>query len=123
MQALLILVTNGCLAGGGIAADPADLARGDVAYATAAEQRQRLLEVNLAGIALVSAWGVYKWDYFSRSPHAESEGWFGNSTDDGGADQLGHLYSTYLASHGLAYLYEKWRFPRDEAALYGALSS
>lgn len=120
---LLTLVAIGCLSGRGLAADPVGIAQRDAPYATAAERRQRLLQVNSAGIALVTGWGIYKWDYFTRTPHAGSEGWFGNGTDDGGSDKLGHLYSTYLASHGLACLFEEWRFPRKEAALYGSLSS
>lgn len=117
---LLILTILFCAADNGLAEENLG---DDVGYATVFEKRRRLLQVNLIGIGLVSAWGIYKWDYFSRSPNMDSEGWFGNGTDDGGADKLGHLYSTYLASHGLAYLYEEWRFERDEAALYGALSS
>ncbi len=119
---LLMLVILGCLAGRGIAADTIGPAQ-DAPCATVAEQRQRLLQVNLAGIALVTGWGIYKWDYFSRPPHAESEGWFGNNTDEGGSDKLGHMYSSYLGSRGLAYLFEEWRFPHERAALYGALSS
>jgi hypothetical protein len=109
-----------CCAGNSLAAG---IEADDAGYATALEKRRRVVQVNLLGIGLVSAWGIYKWDYFTQSPNAGSEGWFGNGTDEGGADKLGHLYASYAATHGLAYLYENWRFERDEAALYGALSS
>lgn len=117
---LLMLATISFLVGNSLAADTME---DQEDFATVQEQRCRVLQVNLIGIGVVSAWGIYKWDYFSRSPRASSEGWFGNDTDEGGSDKLGHLYASYAATHGLAYFYENWRFKREEAALYGALSS
>lgn len=109
-----------CLAANGLTAEDV----GDnVDYATVLEQRRRVLQVNLVGIGLISAWGIYKWDYFSTPPKVDYEGWFGNGTDEGGADKLGHLYASYAGTRGLAHLYENWRFEQNEAALYGALSS
>lgn len=87
------------------------------------ERRQRLLQTTLAGSALITLWGVLEWEYFSRSPHAQSEGWFGSETDSGGADKLGHAYSTYAFSHALSALYQHWGFREQNAALYGAFSS
>ncbi|WP_186441102.1 DUF2279 domain-containing protein [Desulfamplus magnetovallimortis] len=81
------------------------------------------LSVSLAGIGVITAWGVLKWDYFSQAPHAGSEGWFANTTEEGGADKLGHLYTSYAVSRGLSSLYENWCFTKDNAALYGSLSS
>lgn len=117
---LLIAANVFCFPANDLAAEAVGV---DVDYATVLEKRRRALQVNLLGIGAVSVWGFYKWDYFSRSPRVDSEGWFGNGTDEGGADKLGHLYSSYLSSHGLASLYERWRFERNEAALYGAFSS
>ena len=90
---------------------------------SADERLEKLLWVNGVGIGLITVWGVINWDYFTRSPHAESEGWFDNDTSSGGQDKLGHLYSSYVASHGLAALYEYWGFSRDAAAWHGAWSS
>ena len=90
---------------------------------TSKEKSDRVFNVNITGIGIVTAWGLVQWDYFSRSPHSMSEGWFSNDTDDGGADKLGHLYASYVASHGLSSLYESWCFTKHDAALYGALSS
>ncbi len=117
---LLVTAIMLCCAGNSLAAG---VEADDAGYATALEKRRRVVQVNLLGIGLISVWGIYKWDYFTRSPRVGSEGWFGNDTDEGGSDKLGHLYSSYAATHGLACLYENWRFERDEAALYGALSS
>ena len=87
------------------------------------QQKQDVINVNLAGIGIVTAWGVANWDYFTNSPQARSEGWFQNDTSSGGADKLGHLYTGYVTAHGLSYLYENWCFNKIDAALYGALSS
>ncbi len=87
------------------------------------EQKRKLYQVNLIGYGFVTAWGVAKWDYFTRSINAKSEGWFSNDTSSGGADKLGHLYSSYIAAHGLSYYLESKCFNKQDAALYGALSS
>jgi len=86
-------------------------------------QQQDLLKVNLTGIGIVTVWGVANWDYFTQSPKSTSEGWFQNNTNSGGADKIGHVYASYVAAHGLSYLYETWCFNKQDAALYGALSS
>ncbi len=87
------------------------------------EQNKKLWTVNLTGIGIITAWGVAKWDYFTRSPQSKSEGWFENDTKSGGSDKLGHLYTSYLITHGLSNLYESWCFNKNNAATYGALSS
>jgi len=87
-------------------------------YLARSEMNDKALNINMTGIGIVTAWGVTKWDYFSRSAHANPEGWFANDTDDGGADKLGHFYTSYLVSHGLAYLYEKECFNESDG-LYG----
>ena len=90
---------------------------------TRKQQNQKLLLTTMAGVGVITAWGIAQWDYFSQSPHSDSEGWFSNNTKHGGADKLGHMYGSYVASHGFAYLYERWAFQKEKAAFYGALSS
>ena len=90
---------------------------------TIEEKKSKLWLVNLTGIGIVTAWGVANWDYFSESPQTTSEGWFGNDTKYGGADKLGHAYSSYVLTHGLSNLYDSWCFNKSDAARYGALSS
>ncbi|MFN2353005.1 MAG: DUF2279 domain-containing protein [Desulfopila sp.] len=87
------------------------------------ERRKHLVQTTLVGTSMITLWGVLEWDYFSRSPHAQSEGWFGSETDSGGADKLGHAYTTYVFSHALSALYQHWGFNQQNAALYGAFSS
>jgi hypothetical protein len=88
-----------------------------------ADRNRRVVLTTAAGIGAVTVWGVWQWDYFSTTPHADSEDWFGKNTDSGGADKLGHLYTAYVASHGFASLYEYWSFERKDAALFGSLTS
>lgn len=90
---------------------------------TTEERNQKVMNVTLAGAGVVTAWGVANWDYFSRKPHAESEGWFARNTDEGGADKLGHVFSTYATAQGISSLLEHWCFSQEEAAWYGAVSS
>ena len=113
---LILFLTMGSLSAG-------ELVDRCAAEITAEEKIDRVINVNITGIGIVTAWGLAQWDYFSRSPHSKSEGWFANDTDDGGADKLGHLYTSYVAAHGLSALYETWCFSKHDAALYGALSS
>ncbi len=87
------------------------------------QKNSKILTVNLSGIAIITVWGVAKWDYFTTSPTASSEGWFNNDTKSGGADKLGHAYTSYVTAHGLSSLYEYWCINKRDAAIYGALSS
>jgi len=87
------------------------------------QENQKLLLVTMAGVGVITAWGIIQWDYFTQTPHAKSEGWFANDTKEGGADKLGHMYISYLGTHGFSYLYEKWNVPQDKAAVYGGISS
>jgi hypothetical protein len=87
------------------------------------ELMNRVLYTNLAGAALVTVWGVAFWDYFSTSPKMGDEGWFRHDTKYGGADKLGHMYSTYLWSLGLSSLYEYWGMETERSTLYGSLSA
>jgi len=89
----------------------------------ARSKEQKFRIINASAIGIITLWGISKWDYGSRSPHIQSEGWFGNDTQHGGADKLGHFWIDYAASRGLSALYENWGYQRDQAALYGALSA
>ena len=87
------------------------------------ELRNRVIYTNLIGAGVVLAWGTAFWDYFTIAPVANNEGWFGKDTKYGGADKLGHMYSTYLWSLGFTSLYEYWGMKDEDALLYGPLTS
>lgn len=94
-----------------------------VTEASQEQQKQDVINTNLKGIGVITLWGLSQWDYFSNSPKITSENWFQNDTKSGGADKFGHMYTSYVTSHGLSYLYESWCINKNDAALYGALSS
>lgn len=80
-----------------------------------------LLNAGVAGGLLL--WGVLNWDYFQRSPRAENEGWFSHGTKSGGADKLGHAYSTYAASRAFRLVYLDWGYREERAGRLGILSA
>lgn len=90
---------------------------------TPEERNRRVMDVTLSGVGVVTVWGVAQWDYFSRKPQGKSEGWFGQNTEEGGVDKLGHVFATYAAAQGISSLFEHWCFTPEEAAWYGSLSS
>lgn len=100
-----------------------ELAEGCASELSSDEKNRKLWTVNLTGIGIITVWGVAQWDYFTTSSGTTSEGWFGNDTVSGGMDKLGHAYTSYVTARGLSYLYESWCINRDDAALYGSLSS
>lgn len=89
----------------------------------ALDKKRKLIYTNIGGALAITGWGFEHWDYGKRSPHTESEGWFGKDTKTGGADKLGHVYFGYVAGRTLSHIYEQWDYPRKTAIYYGALSS
>ncbi len=79
--------------------------------------------LNAAAMGTIVTWGLINWDYGQQPPAARSEKWFGRTTKSGGADKLGHLYSSYLLSHLLSTIYRGWDYEDEAAARMGALSS
>jgi hypothetical protein len=77
-----------------------------------------------AGVASgIVLWGIAFWDYGKSSPHLNSEGWFTDDSSNGGADKLGHFYTSYLTTHVLSNLYSSWGYEARKATMLGALSS
>jgi hypothetical protein len=87
------------------------------------ELRNRVIYTNIIGAGIIAAWGTAFWDYFTIQPVLGDEGWFEKDTKYGGADKLGHLYSSYLWSLGFASLYEYWGMSENQSLLYGPLTS
>jgi len=86
-------------------------------------KEKKVLLTNGAGLLAITGWGVANWDYFTQSPTRGDERWFSKNTDNGGADKLGHFYSTYTLSHILGSSYESWGYSHERASFLGALSS
>jgi len=68
-------------------------------------------------------YGLSQWDYGEDGFHFANERWFQRDTKYGGADKLGHFWSSYALSHLYSYVYRKWGYTEKEANLYGVLSS
>ena len=66
------------------------------------EKEKKVLYTNLAAGSVIIGWGIAQWEYGQNSMHTTNEGWFGSNTDNGGADKLGHLYTTYAATRAFA---------------------
>ncbi len=92
-------------------------------YISDEERNRKILLTTGVGVGIITVWGIISWDYFTETPHGINEGWFGYHTKHGGADKLGHAYTSYLTAHLLSGLYEHWDFTPEDAALYGALTS
>ena len=86
-------------------------------------KEQKALILNAGGALAITAYGIGFWDYFQTAPKADGEGWFGRTTKYGGADKLGHFWSTYAVGHLFSYIYRWWDFDRDQANTLGAVSS
>jgi hypothetical protein len=84
---------------------------------------QKTLLLNAGSMTAILIYGVMQWDYGKDVFHFENEGWFERNTKYGGADKLGHLWSSYALSHLYSYLYCKWGYTDSEANLYGVLSN
>ena len=83
----------------------------------------KVRNLNLLAAGTILTWGVLNWDYFQQSPQSANEGWFDQETDEGGADKLGHLYTTYALSHIYASIYSDWDYPEEDAMRLGAFSA
>lgn len=83
----------------------------------------KVRNLNLLAAGTIIGWGVVNWDYFQSSPKSTREDWFGRSTDEGGADKIGHLYTTYALSHLFASIYSDWEYPEQRAITLGTFSA
>jgi hypothetical protein len=86
-------------------------------------KEKKVVYANAAGLAVITGWGIANWDYFSTTPSAKKEGWFAGNTKEGGADKLGHFYTSYALSHFLGHTYENWGYSPRQGLKLGALSA
>jgi len=84
---------------------------------------QKTLLLNAGSMAVIFMYGLSQWDYGKDGFHFANERWFQRDTKYGGADKLGHFWSSYALSHLYSYVYRKWGYTEKEANLYGALSN
>ncbi len=85
-------------------------------------KEQKLFALNSVAAAGVAVYGLGFWDYGGSQFNTIDEGWFGQDTQYGGADKLGHAFAGHVAATAFASTYESWGYDRDLANLYGGLS-
>lgn len=112
---ILHLLTPGSIA----AADPGET---ELTHSRVSK-RDKIILTNVAGLSAITLWGIANWDYFAASPSFKKEGWFSADTREGGADKLGHLYTSYILSHLLSGIYRNWGYDPARGSLLGALTS
>ncbi len=95
----------------------------DESFLSNLSKDEKYAYTNYAVIGAVAVYGAVKWNYFENGLQASNEGWFGKNTKSGGADKLGHLYSSYLTSRMSNALYLEWGFDEKEAAQRAAITS
>lgn len=86
-------------------------------------KENKLFYTTVTAATLIGVWGLSEWDYGSADWHKADEGWFGEDSKYGGADKLGHFWSTYALSDGLTGLYKYYGYESKRANLYAALSA
>lgn len=86
-------------------------------------KESKLFYTNVIAASVIGFWGLMQWDYGSAEWHSGNEGWFQQNTKYGGADKLGHFWSTYAFADALTALYKHWGYGSHRASTYAALSS
>jgi hypothetical protein len=75
-------------------------------------------------VAGVTALGAYSWDWGSSHKFKfNPEGWFGDNTSSGGADKLGHAFSSYAINNVLTDRLVRKGRPVEQAALSSVLTT
>lgn len=100
--------------------DPGGSAR--AAVLSEEDRRFRTQALIWGGAGSVLAYGATVWWKEGSSGHfrTANEGWFGQDTYAGGADKLGHAYSTYVGTRLLASAFEWAGNDRDDAVALSA---
>lgn len=95
------------------------------AQASDPEVERRARRVTVGAVSLVGLYGAAAWwsGDLSSNFRVRSEGWFGRDTYAGGADKLGHGFSTYLGTRLFVRAYEAVGLPQEEAIDRAALAT
>lgn len=99
------------------------MVRGEEGAQPGLTRKDKAVLLNTVAVGGVLLYGTLIWDYWDKTPHAQSEGWFGKGTKHGGADKAGHMYTGYLAGRISSNLYRSWGYDRNESAGLGAITS
>jgi len=86
-------------------------------------REKKVITLNVVTIGTIATIGVIGWDYGSHSFRTANEGWFDSDTPYGGADKLGHAFTTYALASVYNWLYKDWGYSDNDAILMGAANS
>jgi hypothetical protein len=86
-------------------------------------KEKKLMAINAAAVVGIGAYGLRYWNYGEDKFHFVRERWFQRNSIHGGADKLGHAFSSQVAVVAYAALLEGWGYDRRRAAVNGALSA
>lgn len=86
-------------------------------------KEKKMLYTNVGAASFIALYGLIDWDYGSGGLHTADEGWFEKDAKYGGADKLGHFWSTYVLSDALTGLYTSYGYDESKANTYGAISA
>ena len=85
--------------------------------------KKKVVVFNVSVLAAVGIYGISAWDYGSSSFNWGHEGWFDADTKYGGADKIGHAWTTYALASLYGRFYRDWGYSHHEANWMGAVSS
>lgn len=107
-----------------VAASPTpEAASEELGWWASQPKENKMLYTNLTAATLIGIWGLIEWDYGSEGWNTADEGWFEQDSKYGGADKLGHFWSTYAFADALTALYKSWGYSPYRANAYAALSA
>lgn len=86
-------------------------------------KESKMLYTNLGAAAFIGLYGLVDWDYGSGGLHKADEKWFQKDSKYGGADKLGHFWSTYVLSDAMTAVYKSYGYSSEKANTYAALSA
>ncbi|MBN2342197.1 MAG: DUF2279 domain-containing protein [Deltaproteobacteria bacterium] len=72
------------------------------------------------GVALISAWGTYFWDWWQEPFHFKKEHGFTRESSTGGADKTGHFFTAYIFADFLNWRLRKQGWSRRRSAIVGS---
>lgn len=75
------------------------------------------------GTVLITAWGMHFWDWFEKPLHFQPEHGFSSRSSTGGADKLGHFWTSAVFSDFLSWRLSQAGFSPMRSALLGAISA
>ena len=81
---------------------------------------------NLLAVGFMAGMTAYGFAYFgfgSQDFEWKDDGWFGQNSNSGGADKLGHAVTTHILTCSMAAINRGWGIPRKEAAIRGAAAA